>query len=174
MNKSLLLFFILVIAFVSCSTPKEQPPVPAEKMQSVLLDIQLAEAYSAGLNKDTLPAHRYDKNFDSLSVFYSEILSHHDLSFNGFNKAMDWYKMHPAAMDTLVSGVIEDLNKEKAKNGVQEEQTKNEDSAQLAKHQDSSLIDKGLLKRDSHNQATLSVKDSSQKAGSIKPKSLTN
>jgi len=117
------LFVTMTILVFSCHAPREHPPIPLEKMQAVLLDIQLAEAYSVGLNKDTaVPVRRYDKNYDSLAAFYSDIFAHYHLSFNDFNMAMAWYKARPNIMDSLISGVIEELNKEKAKSGVGEGQ----------------------------------------------------
>jgi hypothetical protein len=137
-------------------------------MQAVLLDIQLAEAYSIGLNEDSLaPAAKYEKNKDSLLLFYMEILKHHHLSFAGFNQAMDWYKVHPAEMDSLISGTIENLNKAKAENGINDKTLQTKDTAMMLKKEEESLFKKAFL-RAGHPVDSLIKKDSQSSSVPLK------
>lgn len=104
----------------SCKNEKPQPPVPEKTMESVLVDIQLAETYSVvmpfEIERSSLT--RFDKNTDSLYLYYSTILNHYGLSYDEFKGAMDWYKDHPDNMDTLLNGAIETFNRQKAKLGI--------------------------------------------------------
>lgn len=109
---------ILMAAFASCKAPKEEPPIPAAKMEAVIFDIHLAETYSQGLGDTT--GNRFDKNYDSLAVFYASILKHHQLSFDEFNEAMRWYRKHPQQIETLYTHVIDKLNNLKAKEGIKD------------------------------------------------------
>jgi hypothetical protein len=113
-----LLLFILFTN--SCKSKKPQPPIPEKTMEKVIVDIQLAESYSLGISSDTgrESITRFQKNTDSLFNFYSAILNHYDLSYATFREAVDWYKNHPDNLDTLLSGAIEELNRQKAKLGI--------------------------------------------------------
>lgn len=117
MRLSRYLCFVL-IGLASCKTPKEQPPVPFRKMQDVMLDIHLAETYSQGLGDTT--GNKFEKNYDSLAVFYSSVLKHHGLSFEEFNEALEWFRERPLQMDSLYTGIIERLNTLKAKEGIRD------------------------------------------------------
>ena len=87
-------------------------------MQKVLLDINLAEAYST-FEKDTL--HKAAaKNMDSLSFHYKDIFAHYNITQAQFIQSLDWYKNHPGNLDTLYNNLIpivtklQDVNKPKA------------------------------------------------------------
>jgi len=85
-------------------------------MAGILLDIHLAESYSQGLG-DSM-TNKFEKNYDTLPSFYTSILKHHDVSFEDFNEAMDWYKQRPVNIDTLYGKVINQLNELKAAKGI--------------------------------------------------------
>jgi hypothetical protein len=78
-------------------------------MGNILLDIQLAETYSMGIGPDSTKS-RFNKNYDSLEVFYSAILKHYHLSFAKFNEALNWYKQRPIQADSLLSLVLDGLH----------------------------------------------------------------
>ena len=73
-------------------------------MQKVLLDINLAEAYSQNI-KDSLH-RRGSKNIDSLAVFYKDIFEHYHITKEQFAQSMDWYKSHPEDLDTVYNKMI--------------------------------------------------------------------
>lgn len=87
-------------------------------MQEILVDMHLAESYSQGLGDST--ANRFQKNYDSLAGFYTSILKHHDLSFEDFNEALEWYKERPMRIDTLYGKVLNQLNEIKARSGMKD------------------------------------------------------
>ncbi len=96
--------------FNACST-REQPPLTPEKMQQVLYDIHLAEAYSMQLPKDS-NHHNQERNLDSLAAYYQAIFTHYKLTPEGFLQALDWYKKHPEDLDTIYIRMIPQINEE--------------------------------------------------------------
>ena len=83
-----------------------------------MYDIHLAETYSQGLGDTT--GNKFDKNYDSLAVFYSSIFKHHKITFEEFNEALEWYRKRPAQMDSLYAGILDRLNTLKAKEGIKD------------------------------------------------------
>ncbi|RYZ26573.1 MAG: DUF4296 domain-containing protein [Sphingobacteriales bacterium] len=113
------LFLVLSLAlFVSCKQGQETPPVARDKMSRILLDMQLAEAYSQGLGND--PRNKFEKNADSLTGFYTSVLKHYNLSFEDFEEALTWYKERPPMLDSLYSSVLTQLIEIKAKRGIKD------------------------------------------------------
>ncbi|MBL7692754.1 MAG: DUF4296 domain-containing protein [Flavipsychrobacter sp.] len=103
-------FFVAIAASLllitsSCNDKgAKDAPIPREKMQKLLLDINIAEVYSS-MTKDTL--HKPGtKNADSLTAFYTDIFAHHQVTRDEFERAMVWYKAHPDEMDSLVNGIM--------------------------------------------------------------------
>jgi len=83
--------------------------LPPKLMQKVLMDVSLAEAYSATV-KDSL--HKGgSKNIDSLTVYYRDIFAHYHISEDQFKESLDWYKSHPAEMDTMYNSLMPVINK---------------------------------------------------------------
>lgn len=125
-------FYFAAIALIclslnSCKKHQEQPPVPIDKMGKVLVDIQLAETYSLGLGPDSTRS-RFSKNYDSLEVFYSSILKHHNLSFAKFNEAMAWYQERPKQEDSLLSLVLDNLHVQQTEFHIPDEEEKKTDN----------------------------------------------
>ena len=140
----LLLIQVLIMA-ISCSEKKERPPVSLEKMQSLMVDLHLAETYSVGLYPDSL-RKKFDKNPDSLAVYYAAILAHHHLDITQFKTAVDWYKQHPEMLDSLYNRVLSLANELQAEQEKKEtEAGKNKpgrDSANVRAEQDTSYVKK--------------------------------
>jgi hypothetical protein len=96
-------FLFLSLMFTSCKQ-KDKPPIDDAKMEKLLVDIGLAEAYATLVN-DSLHKQR-DKNMDSLAVYYQAVLKHHSISLQQFQQALDWYKKHPRELDSLYNRVL--------------------------------------------------------------------
>jgi hypothetical protein len=115
------IFVIVLLAlctFASCKQGQEKPPVPQDKMSSIILDLQLAETYSQGLGDSV--KNRFEKNTDSLAVFYTSVLKHHKMSFEEFQEAFQWYKDRPMLLDSLYSHVLTRLVEIKAKRHIKD------------------------------------------------------
>jgi hypothetical protein len=118
-------FLHISIAFVAllalqtgCKSLPDNPPVPSGKMSKILLDIQIAETYSLGLGDSV--TNKFEKNYDSLDVFYRSIFKKYDVSFEDFKDAMKWYEARPAKMDSLLSNVLNELSEIKAKEKIKD------------------------------------------------------
>ncbi len=100
----------LVLTTGSCNDQgATEAPIPREKMQRQLLDINIAEVYS-GMTKDTL--HKPGtKNADSLTAFYTDVFAHHQVTREQFEQAMVWYKAHPDEMDSLVNAIMPEVER---------------------------------------------------------------
>ncbi len=112
------ILYLVLVCFASCKAPKEKPPIPFGKMKEVMFDLHLAETYSQGLGDTT--GNKFDKNYDSLAVFYASVLKHHEISFEAFNEALDWYRKRPSQMDSLYAAILNELNTLKAKEGIKD------------------------------------------------------
>ena len=109
-----------ILLLYACSQPEQQSAVlDSEKMTGLLLDLHLAEAYSIGLG-DTVEnsPHRFDKNYDSLAVFYTSILAHHGTNLKQFKASLNWYRDRPGKMDTLYLNLIEALMAQKSERNI--------------------------------------------------------
>lgn len=89
---------------VSCKEVAGKKHLPIEQMQKIMLDINLAEAYSA-MAKDSLH-QKGTKNGDSLAAYYKVVFSHHGITQEQFRSSLAWYKSHPEDMDTLFNNMI--------------------------------------------------------------------
>ncbi len=99
---------LLSIVFVACNpSQNDKAPIPMARMEKILIDIHIAEIYSTML--DTGVLRRNEKNLDSLAVFYKDVLKHHNVSLEQFHEGMEWYKAHPAELDSCYKHMIEDI-----------------------------------------------------------------
>ena len=105
MNTSNRLFTIIIITgtvlFTACKHAADDYHLPRKDMQRLMMDINLAEAYSVSA-KDSLykPGTR---NVDSLSSYYQEIFDHYHITKAQFSQSLNWYKEHPDELDTIYS-----------------------------------------------------------------------
>ena len=105
------IFLGVILAFgVSCGTDKGAH-LPPEKMEKVLLDIQLAEVYGsiAGVDSAYNPGIRSN---DSLIVYYREVLAHHNITLKDFKQSLEWYRNHPDKLDTVYVRALNQLSKD--------------------------------------------------------------
>jgi len=122
MKNFIWLLFVVMAAFLlpACEVSREQKaPLPADKMSKLLLDLHLAEAYSIGLG-DTVEnsPRRFEKNYDSLAVFYTSVLQHHGTDLKQFQESLNWYQSRPGKMDTLYLTILENLLLEKSERNI--------------------------------------------------------
>ena len=96
---------------------KEASHLPPAKMQQVLYDIHLAEAYSTMAVKDST-RRRGERNMDSLALYYATIFQHHKLNPAQFQESLQWYKQHPEELDSIYSKMIPDMLKLETKYGA--------------------------------------------------------
>jgi hypothetical protein len=145
-----IILIVLLICQSGCKSLPDNPPVPSEKMSKILLDMQIAETYSLGLGDSV--TNKFEKNYDSLGVFYRSIFKKYDVSFEDFKDAMKWYEERPPKMDSLLSNVLTQLSETKAKEKIKDYDPSVENKPvvtntdSLNKHKDTS-IKKGLHKK---------------------------
>jgi len=78
--------------------------ISPKTMENILLDINMAEAYSL-MVKDSL--HKGgSKNSDSLAAYYKYIFDHYHITNEEFNENYDWYKSHPEDLDSIYTAMI--------------------------------------------------------------------
>lgn len=96
----------LSILLFSCKETVVTPAdlIPRDKMEKVLLDVNIAEVYS-GTVKDTL-RRPGTKNPDSLARYYKEIFKHYKITPEQFSNSLTWYKSHPEDLDSVYSNMI--------------------------------------------------------------------
>jgi len=129
---SILIILITVFTLqTGCKSLPDNPPVASDKMSKILLDMQIAETYSLGLGDSV--TNKFEKNYDSLGVFYRSILKKYDISFEDFKDAMAWYGERPAKMDSLLSGVLTQLSEIKAKEKIKDYDVSMENKPVVAK-----------------------------------------
>jgi len=87
------------------------------EMSKIILDIQIAEVYSQGL--DDSVKNKFEKNYDSLNAFYASILKHHAVTYGDYNEAMEWYKNHPVLMDSMLGMVSKELTAVKKRENIE-------------------------------------------------------
>jgi len=97
----------LVVLFSCQSSNKHQ--LSATKMQAVLDDLHVAEAYSVLINQDSA-RRETERNVDSLKKYYQIILKHHKITFKEFDESLTWYKNHPHELDSMYAKIINDLS----------------------------------------------------------------
>jgi len=105
-------FLCFMVLLAACTNKKEQPPVPPEKVEQIVLDLELAAAYSLLAppgNTDTAAAQ-----------YRTLVFRHHQTTEADFNEVMKWYVNHPAVLDSVYTHVkskLEELeNKGRMKN----------------------------------------------------------
>jgi hypothetical protein len=91
------------ILLISSCQKEEKAPVTKDKMAAILVEVHLAEAYTSLLPHDSTGA---PKNLDSLGFYYKRILSKYRLTPQSFDSAIQWYRFHPAQMDSLYAKVV--------------------------------------------------------------------
>ena len=105
----------LIVVLFSCkrSNNSNGDHLSPAVMQKVLLDVNMAEAYSINM-KDSL--HKMgSKNIDSLSAFYKRIFDHYKITEAEFNNSLQWYKDNPSELDSIYAKLIPIVTKLQAR-----------------------------------------------------------
>lgn len=97
--------WVAVLLFFTACNNNTDLPIPADKMVRIISDIHVSEYYSQGLGTNSA----FKKNHDSLAVYYSSILQHHQVSYDSFMNAYVWLMQHPAIMDSIYTKALENL-----------------------------------------------------------------
>src|SRR5690349_18629820 len=102
---------LFICLMLGCLTAckKEEPHLPPSRMEPILADLHVADAYST-MVRDSLHPNG-EKNYDSLAVWTSQILARHKVSLQDFNQSMDWYRDHPVELDSVYARSIQLLEK---------------------------------------------------------------
>lgn len=145
--------WLLVFILAACKQQKEH--LPADQMERLLLDIQLAEVYGSMAGTDSLQTDRL-RNVDSLAVFYQEVLDHHHVTFEQFKQSLDWYREHPDKLDTVYVRTMNTLDKDAL--SLQPAKTVPKDT----------LKAKDTVKRPAKDTVTRPVRDSLRRRDSVK------
>lgn len=101
------LFCSLVVVCSCQSSNKHQ--LSATKMQAILDDLHVAEAYSVIINQDSARRDT-ERNVDSLRKYYQIIFKHHHITFKEFDESLTWYKNHPHELDSMYAKIINDVS----------------------------------------------------------------
>ncbi len=115
---SICLLFSCKNGFKSSNTDHLPPKV----MEKLLLDINLAESYCV-MVKDSMH-HGGTKNLDSLAVYYKTIFAHYNITEAQFTENLEWYKNHPADLDTMYNEQLINLPKIQAAFNVKKDSAK--------------------------------------------------
>ena len=109
MKSFLRLFLPPLFLIFSCHAPSETHLSP-KKMQAVLLDLQLAEAYSIALNQDSMQRNTI-RDYDSLAVFYRAVWKKHGITEAQYLESLQWYKQHPEQLDSIYNRMIPEISR---------------------------------------------------------------
>lgn len=91
--------------FFSCKKEKETPPVAPAKMEAIVLDLELANAYAVSPGQQSP---------DSLSKAYRALIFRkHGMSEKEYEAHLDWYFQHPAELDSVYTHVRNKLEEMK-------------------------------------------------------------
>jgi hypothetical protein len=104
--KKFVLLLTSLLVFNACND--ETPPLPPDKLEAILMDLHFAEGYSMMVT-DSMHYLR-EKNKDTLAVFYNDVFKHHGISKEKFMEAMNWYKKHPAELDSVYNSMLPELS----------------------------------------------------------------
>ncbi len=109
MPRFALLAFTLLFTVVACKKDNGDH-LPPQKMEQVLMDMSIAETYSAMLHDNSHPPG--SKNTDSLTSYYKDIFAHHHITREQFKNSLDWYKQHPDDLDTIYTNLSAKADKD--------------------------------------------------------------
>jgi len=109
--KKYIALLLCVVLSISCQKKQsDSEHLSQDQMGKILFDVQLAEAYSTMVTKDTV--HKLTgRNMDSLGVYYKEILAHNKVSEQLFNESLNYYREHPDELDSIYTRMLPEFEK---------------------------------------------------------------
>jgi hypothetical protein len=81
-------------------------PIDEKKMQHVMFDMHLAEAYVQNMPRDTRLTEVMRQ--DSLALFYASILKKNVISEKEFVASVKWYAQYPERLDSIYQRILAD------------------------------------------------------------------
>lgn len=112
--RTILFFFVIGLCWLnSCSRDKSIPRnvIGLKKMGSILLDIQMAEAYN---NLGVHDTSRDNNPQYQLKVFYNQILMLHHTDTTEFLRSFRFYEHHPDLMKKMYAQMLTEITKKSA------------------------------------------------------------
>lgn len=103
-NRLLIAAYCWCVLAASC-TQRSADVLPIEKIEAIVLDAQLAEAYVTVPGSGILP----NQKADSIHAFYGAICSKNGVSTTQFSESLAWYGKQPATLDTIYTHVVRRL-----------------------------------------------------------------
>lgn len=104
MKYRLTVVLLFAALLFSCNSMKEKPPIADDKMEQLLIDLQMAEVYSS-ITRDSVN-NVTTKNMDTLAAYHKDILKHHNLTQEQFHTIVTWYKDHSEKLDSIYTRVL--------------------------------------------------------------------
>lgn len=98
-----------MLFLMACSSQPKVNVLSPAKLEPVILDLQLAEAYANGTNV-TRDAHAVSSQHDSFALYRLRILNKHGISEQEYTRSMEWYSEHPDQLDSMYTHVLTKLN----------------------------------------------------------------
>ena len=113
-KKHLLQICLLMFSFMSCTHKNKEVLIPEgtlskDSMIQILSDIHLAESEA------TLHPYNDSLGIINLPAYYKYIFEHHRIDTAVFSHSMNFYLANPELMNTVYSGVIDELSKRHAR-----------------------------------------------------------
>lgn len=113
MKRKHLIFFFTILGLcwtISCSRDQSIPHdvIGVKKMGNILLDIQMAEAYTnMGMNDTAKNIHPHHQ----LKVYYAQILMMHHTDTATFLRSFRFYEHHPDLMKKMYAQMLTEITK---------------------------------------------------------------
>jgi hypothetical protein len=98
-----------IVCLLSCNDGNSSRLEP-KKMQAVLSDMHLAEAYAMVVDKDSARKNT-ERNPDTLATYYKAIFTHYNITPEAFQTSLNWYKLHPEELDSIYASMIPAFSK---------------------------------------------------------------
>ena len=89
---------LVACLLLSCNKYQdEHPPYAPAQMEAVVMDVELADAYTLSLGMQT--------HDSAIKAFREIIFKKHGLSEQTYQEYLNWYYQHPAALDSVYTHV---------------------------------------------------------------------
>ena len=103
------IIFLLCITLLGACSKETADVIPEDKMELLLTDIHLAEAWSNEQAKDS-SGRVLPRNDDSMAAMYRTIYAHHGVTDSLYRKSMDWYRARPVELDSIYTRMVRRLS----------------------------------------------------------------